>query len=202
MRELLERPGELRLDVHYYLAQQIHSVVTRLVEHVDGTDAVRIAVALGLDPASYRAAHRAQQNKAALAIDSLGDLAGVDTSHCEPFLFDCPECKAKCRVHLPYRQPVSQSRVGGMPLQTPDTVVYALDACEHCGGALAVKYMARLVNALQKQLRALAADYANAPLVCAKCAHETSAIAAETASGRYARCGQCREGAAAASVAN
>ncbi|KAG8221963.1 hypothetical protein J437_LFUL007804 [Ladona fulva] len=42
-----ENPIPLKVDVHYYLAQQIHPVVSRLCEPIEGMDANRIAVSLG-----------------------------------------------------------------------------------------------------------------------------------------------------------
>ena len=54
-------PEELRLareslglDVDYYVGQQIHPIVTRLCEHIDGTSSGQLAHALGLDPTRYR----------------------------------------------------------------------------------------------------------------------------------------------------
>nr|CAD7257851.1 unnamed protein product [Timema shepardi] len=44
----------LKIDINYYLAQQIHPVVSRLCEPIEGTDAARIADCLGLDPSNYR----------------------------------------------------------------------------------------------------------------------------------------------------
>lgn len=46
--------AHLKPDVQYYLAQQVHPVVSRLCELLEGIDAVRIAEFLGLDPAGYR----------------------------------------------------------------------------------------------------------------------------------------------------
>lgn len=34
-------------DTHYYLAQQIHPVVSRLCDPIEGTDAARLAECLG-----------------------------------------------------------------------------------------------------------------------------------------------------------
>lgn len=39
--------SHLKPDKHYYLAQQVHPVVTRLCELLEGIDAVRIAEFLG-----------------------------------------------------------------------------------------------------------------------------------------------------------
>ena len=46
----------LKVDTQYYLAQQIHPVVSRLCEPLDGTDGSRIAQCLGLDPNKFKAA--------------------------------------------------------------------------------------------------------------------------------------------------
>ncbi|CAH3146316.1 unnamed protein product [Pocillopora meandrina] len=44
----------LKIDVKYYLANQVHPVVSRLCDPIDGTDAAHIAQCLGLDPSGYR----------------------------------------------------------------------------------------------------------------------------------------------------
>ncbi|PNW83953.1 hypothetical protein CHLRE_04g214350v5 [Chlamydomonas reinhardtii] len=54
--EELRDQSQLAVDVEYYLAQQIHPVVSRLVSPIEGTDAAHIADCLGLDPARYRGA--------------------------------------------------------------------------------------------------------------------------------------------------
>lgn len=47
-------PDTLKIDVNYYLAHQIHPVVSRLVAPIEGTSPARIAECLGLDPSGYR----------------------------------------------------------------------------------------------------------------------------------------------------
>lgn len=44
----------LKLDTNYYLSNQIHPVVTRMVEVLEGTDASRIAECLGMDASKFR----------------------------------------------------------------------------------------------------------------------------------------------------
>ncbi len=51
--EVRERE-DLKVDTEYYLAQQLHPVVARLCEPLDGTDNSRIALHLGLNPDQYR----------------------------------------------------------------------------------------------------------------------------------------------------
>jgi DNA polymerase elongation subunit (family B) len=45
--EELKTNEKLKVDVKYYLSQQIHPVVARLCEPIEGTDAARIAGSLG-----------------------------------------------------------------------------------------------------------------------------------------------------------
>ncbi|VDP80606.1 unnamed protein product [Echinostoma caproni] len=52
--ELTNSPENLKIDVNYYLAHQIHPVVSRLVAPIEGTSPARIADCLGLDPTGYR----------------------------------------------------------------------------------------------------------------------------------------------------
>lgn len=46
----------LKIDTNYYLANQIHPVVSRLCEPIEGTDTSRIAGCLGLDPTKFKVA--------------------------------------------------------------------------------------------------------------------------------------------------
>lgn len=50
--EQLQKQDNLTLDTQYYLAQQIHPVVARICEPIDGIDAVLIATWLGKCPSS------------------------------------------------------------------------------------------------------------------------------------------------------
>lgn len=43
----LKTNENLKVDVKYYLSQQIHPVVSRLCDPIEGTDAARIAECLG-----------------------------------------------------------------------------------------------------------------------------------------------------------
>lgn len=52
----LRSKENLKVDILYYLQNQIHPVVMRLCEVVEGTDAARIASCLGLDTSKYKAA--------------------------------------------------------------------------------------------------------------------------------------------------
>lgn len=54
--EEIKANEKLKIDTEYYLAQQVHPVVSRLIEPIEGTDAARIAICLGLDASKFKAA--------------------------------------------------------------------------------------------------------------------------------------------------
>ncbi|KAI8124623.1 DNA polymerase alpha catalytic subunit [Lucilia cuprina] len=87
----------LKLDTDYYLAHQIHPVVTRMVEVLDGTDASRIAECLGLDPTKFRA--QVQRTYEERAEESTGESLIKSTlqkyRQCEKFKFICVKCKTE-----------------------------------------------------------------------------------------------------------
>ena len=58
--EVTAEGSGLKLDLHYYLTQQVHPVVSRLCQPIEGTDAARIADCLGLDPSKFH--HQVVQN--------------------------------------------------------------------------------------------------------------------------------------------
>ena len=51
----LAKNTNLKIDNNYYLASQIHPVVSRLCDAIEGTDPALIASCLGLDPSAYKA---------------------------------------------------------------------------------------------------------------------------------------------------
>lgn len=59
--EVKERT-DLQIDTNYYLAQQLHPVVSRLCDPLEGTDAARLAQCMGLDPEQYRRNMRGSEN--------------------------------------------------------------------------------------------------------------------------------------------
>lgn len=59
----LKTNEHLLIDVNYYLSQQIHPVVSRLCEPIDGTDPAFIAECLGLDSNSYKKAIKTKEDE-------------------------------------------------------------------------------------------------------------------------------------------
>uniref|UniRef100_A0A7M5XKP6 DNA polymerase n=1 Tax=Clytia hemisphaerica TaxID=252671 RepID=A0A7M5XKP6_9CNID len=54
--EELTKSTSLKIDKQYYLSSQIHPLVSRLCDPIEGTDATFIAESLGLDPTQYKSA--------------------------------------------------------------------------------------------------------------------------------------------------
>ncbi|XP_041358143.1 DNA polymerase alpha catalytic subunit-like [Gigantopelta aegis] len=85
----LAKSDNLKIDTKYYLAHQVHPVVCRLCDPIEGTDAARLAECLGLDPSGYR-------HVAAGDDDAEDALLGVQLSEeerykdCDRFKFRCP----------------------------------------------------------------------------------------------------------------
>lgn len=84
----------LKVDVEYYLAHQVHPVVTRLVEPIPETDSVRIAECLGLDTSKFK-------NAAALAKASdtvefeANKTSAKKYQSCQQFVFTCQLCNGQ-----------------------------------------------------------------------------------------------------------
>ena len=52
--EEVKTNSSLKVDTLYYLSQQLHPVVSRLCDPVEGMDSARVAQCLGLDPSQYK----------------------------------------------------------------------------------------------------------------------------------------------------
>ncbi|XP_053436555.1 DNA polymerase alpha catalytic subunit isoform X2 [Nycticebus coucang] len=91
--EQLQKQDGLTIDTQYYLAQQIHPVVARICEPIDGIDSVLIATWLGLDPTQFKVHdyHKDEENDALLG----GPAQLTDEEKyrdCEKFKCPCPIC--------------------------------------------------------------------------------------------------------------
>lgn len=97
--------SSLRLDTKYYLAQQVHPVVTRLCEPIEGIDGYHIAQCLGLDPTGFRHKNSGsssstvniaptQLTKQQKKIESyMNELEKFN--NCVAFKYICPNCKTE-----------------------------------------------------------------------------------------------------------
>ncbi|KAG7275054.1 hypothetical protein CRUP_001774 [Coryphaenoides rupestris] len=85
--EQLQKQAGLSLDIQYYLAHQVHPVVARICEPIEGIDGVLVATWLG----APRQHQREEEGDA-----SLGAPAQLTDEErykdCEHFSFACPQC--------------------------------------------------------------------------------------------------------------
>ncbi|XP_075053924.1 DNA polymerase alpha catalytic subunit [Mixophyes fleayi] len=92
--EQLQKQDNLSIDTQYYLSQQVHPVVSRICEPIDGIDSMLIAAWLGLDPSQFRVQHHYQKDEENDAL--LGGPAQITDEEkyrdCERFKFCCPTC--------------------------------------------------------------------------------------------------------------
>lgn len=90
--ELKNGNGKWMIDIDYYLAQQIHPVISRLCAPIQGTSPARLADCLGLDSSKFQIKTTEASNS-----DSSGMLVfAVDDEEryqgCEPLVLSCPSC--------------------------------------------------------------------------------------------------------------
>ncbi|XP_049604706.1 DNA polymerase alpha catalytic subunit [Syngnathus scovelli] len=93
--EQLQKQDGLSLDTQYYLANQIHPVVSRICEPIEGIDGVLIATWLGLDPSQFRS-HQQHQREQEEDATLGGPIQLTDEERykdCERFTFTCPQCE-------------------------------------------------------------------------------------------------------------
>ncbi|PNJ64458.1 LOW QUALITY PROTEIN: POLA1 isoform 3 [Pongo abelii] len=91
--EQLQKQNNLTIDTQYYLAQQIHPVVARICEPIDGIDAVLIATWLGLDPTQFRVHHYHKDEENDALLGGPAQLTDEEKYRdCERFKCPCPTC--------------------------------------------------------------------------------------------------------------
>ncbi|ELW48287.1 DNA polymerase alpha catalytic subunit [Tupaia chinensis] len=91
--EQLQKQDNLTIDTQYYLAQQIHPVVARICEPIDGIDAVLIATWLGLDPTQFRVHHYHKDEENDTVLGGPAQLTDEEKyKDCEKLKCPCPAC--------------------------------------------------------------------------------------------------------------
>jgi len=107
--------SELSIDACYYLEHQVHPVVSRLCDPIEGTDAARIAECLGLDASHFRQALRRDEDDDAtlLAVTEESELEKY--RDCEEMKFPCHKCGSENKVSI-----------------VPDSDVLSLEHCPEC----------------------------------------------------------------------
>ncbi|KAL7018678.1 hypothetical protein ACKWTF_010860 [Chironomus riparius] len=94
---------KLKVDKFYYLSQQIHPVICRLLEPIEGIDSAVIAEKLGLDPKDFRSKTKTVRN------DENDNDQMIKTNEkkygqCEKFMFPCAGCKQMNFIAAPLKK--------------------------------------------------------------------------------------------------
>ncbi|XP_071440385.1 DNA polymerase alpha catalytic subunit [Hetaerina americana] len=173
----------LTVDIHYYLAQQIHPVVSRLCQPIPGMDANRIAICLGLDPVFTQ--------RPVLPSDGICNTINVDVGpkmdfrECERFQFICmnDKCCAINEVDGPYRN----TELGR---------TFVLESCSNPECTTSpLKYLSSIQNALILAIRRHIDRYYAGWLICEDpgCSNRVRRVPTQVR-GSYPVCSGCSSG--------
>jgi DNA polymerase alpha subunit A len=94
---------KLKVDKFYYLTQQIHPVICRLLEPIEGIDGAVIAEKLGLDPKDFRSKAKVGRSDDPEA-DNMVKTNEKKYRDCEKFMFPCAGCKSINFVAAPFKR--------------------------------------------------------------------------------------------------
>ncbi|KAJ8920671.1 hypothetical protein NQ315_004810 [Exocentrus adspersus] len=170
----LKNSETLKIDVQYYLAQQIHPVVTRICEPIEGTDLFRIAECLGLDTSSFK--------KPKLTSDSTGETiirSEIKFRDVDNFAFKCFNCK---------QENVIDKAVGG---NIPFLEKCTNDDCN----VRPIDYLPYIQNQLVLLIQSYTTKYYESTLMCEDpaCTNETSRLPLRFVR-KYPVCSMCHSG--------
>ncbi|BFZ06575.1 hypothetical protein BsWGS_09614 [Bradybaena similaris] len=163
----LAKQDNLKVDTRYYLAHQIHPVVARLCDPIEGTDSARIAECLGLDPSGYRHTVR-QEDTAEEDLVTMQLTLEERFRDCDRFTFSCPSPSCGRQIVLDSVFTGSDSNISPALLACPNT---------ECRTPL-WKLKAKLKNLLQMRIHQHVNKYYQGWLVCEDtgCAARTNKI--------------------------
>uniref|UniRef100_A0A158PAC3 DNA polymerase n=1 Tax=Angiostrongylus cantonensis TaxID=6313 RepID=A0A158PAC3_ANGCA len=165
-RTEIDSNSNLKIDLSYYLAQQVHPIVSRLCAPIEETDAVRIADALGMDSTSYRRSAAAYASDVVVVENEWVWQDPISYNHCEPLAFVCPS--ASCRNLINVKTSI-ETQVRYMffcMLKFWDSSLrLSLEACSHCGIELA-PYSTYICNRIDDAMESLVAKHLMAPFRC------------------------------------
>ncbi|XP_035219808.1 DNA polymerase alpha catalytic subunit-like isoform X2 [Stegodyphus dumicola] len=164
----------LKIDVFYYLAQQIHPVVSRLCAPIEGTDVAMIAELLGLDASKYHSALRVVEEEEDKLLNPSSLFDDQDRFR------DCDKLKFKCPA-----QQCSQEIIIDDVFRMQDNIkICQIGECLTCKTKL-IHYCAALKNQLDRIMRSYISKYYKHSLICEDvgCAYQTRKIPLHFTSG-------------------
>lgn len=173
--EELKNSDTLKIDFKYYLTHQIHPVVSRLCEPLEGTDAYQIANCLGLDGTAFKKASKTNTDTVGQSI-----IKKEDRFHnCEPFTFICFDCK-------------SENKVTGALMEKKPFLTKCVN--RDCN-TIPITYLPSIQNQLTLKMRSFISKYYSNQLTCEDpaCPNETVRLPLRFV-GNYPVCTLCKQG--------
>ncbi|GFU23948.1 DNA polymerase alpha catalytic subunit [Nephila pilipes] len=145
----------LKIDVLYYLTQQIHPVISRLCAPIEGADAAMIAKLLGLDASKYQSVIRDVEDEE----DKLLNPSSLFDD--EDRFKDCDRLILKC----PMQQCSHEIVIDSCYTKEAMSVHCQFHSCPQCKTHL-LPYAANLRNQLEKIMKQFISKYYKHTLVC------------------------------------
>ncbi|XP_076323971.1 DNA polymerase alpha catalytic subunit isoform X2 [Tachypleus tridentatus] len=152
--EEIKNNENLKVDVQYYLANQIHPVVSRLCDPIEGSDSATIAEFLGLDPSGYQKIQHHQDDDDDALLGGKSQLDEDRFKDCEKLYFTCPneQCREKLLVESCFKNNVSDVNI-------------MLQQCSSCQTSV-MNYCGYLSNQLTRVIRSYIHKYYQGWLQC------------------------------------
>uniref|UniRef100_UPI00358F10A1 DNA polymerase alpha catalytic subunit n=1 Tax=Myxine glutinosa TaxID=7769 RepID=UPI00358F10A1 len=123
-QQLNQQPS-LTVDTHYYLGQQLHPVILRLCDPIEGIDSAILAQWLGLDPSQFRVTQNMTHTETDALLGGTAQLSDVERYRdCKPFIFSCPKCRANNEFTAPFMDSDKTNQ--------PDMGVCIREGCTEC----------------------------------------------------------------------
>ncbi|KAJ2943908.1 hypothetical protein O0L34_g8229 [Tuta absoluta] len=181
--EELKNSEHLKVDYKYYLAHQLHPVISRICEPIEGMDPARVADCLGLDPSGYKQIVRRGENAETETFEVENEKEKY--RHCKEFTFVCVNegCKTENRIRETFT-PMGKE------------FITFLEKCQNEKCAVRpIDYLACVQNRLSAQLRQYHALYYAGWISCEDpaCGYRTARLP-QTFAGGYPLCRQCEKG--------
>lgn len=180
--EELKNSENLKVDYKYYLAHQLHPVISRICDPIEGMDPARIADCLGLDPSGYRQSTRKEN------MDT--DTYEVENEQekyrqCKEFTFVC--INENC---------MTENRIRETCVKLDKESCTFLEKCQNVKCNMRpVEYLACIHNQLTEQIRQYHVLYYAGWVSCEDpaCGYRTARLP-QTFAGGYPLCRQCEKG--------
>ncbi|CAL1297484.1 unnamed protein product [Larinioides sclopetarius] len=145
----------LKIDVLYYLTQQIHPVVSRLCAPIEGADAAMIAKLLGLDASKYHSVIRNVEDEEDKLMNPSSLFDDEERfKNCDKLVLKCPaaQCSQEIEIDSSFKKEVK-------------SIQCQLHSCPKCKIFL-LPFAANLRNQLERIMRSYISKYYKHTLIC------------------------------------